>query len=185
MLAALSAAAGFNLFHTQPYLSLRIESSDDLETTVLLLVVGLDRRGGGPARSAGPLRRHAEHAATSPRCTDSAHSSPPGEDPDYVLLATADELTQLLGLVDCRYETPTPDAKVLPVIDRHGDVRWGPTPWDARMWGMPSEGAAIDVWAHGERRGRFVLQAPLGVSLPKEQLARAAALVDLAGAALP
>ena len=40
-LSAVAAAAGFNLFHTEPYLSLRISSGDDVETAALLLVVGL------------------------------------------------------------------------------------------------------------------------------------------------
>src|SRR5262245_5847303 len=40
-LSALSAAAAFNFFHTEPYYSLRISSRDDVETAVLLLLVGL------------------------------------------------------------------------------------------------------------------------------------------------
>ncbi len=161
VLAALSAAAGFNVFHTQPYLSLRIESSDDLETAVLLLVVGL---------IVGELAVGALVAT--------------GEDPDYVLMATASELTHLLGLLDCRYESTTHASKVLPIIDRDGGVMWGPTPWDPTQWGLPSDGAAIEVWSHGARRGRFVLHAPLSVPFSRDQLARAAALVDLAGASL-
>ena len=39
--AAVSAAAAFDFFFTTPYLSLTIDSSDDVETTALLLVVGL------------------------------------------------------------------------------------------------------------------------------------------------
>lgn len=39
--AAVSAALAFEFFHTRPYLHVRIASGDDLETTVLLRVVGL------------------------------------------------------------------------------------------------------------------------------------------------
>ncbi len=62
-LAAVTAALSFNFFLTQPYLSLDIESADDVETTLLLLIVGLivgqltvrsaaapGRRRGAPAR---------------------------------------------------------------------------------------------------------------------------------------
>src|SRR4051794_33044456 len=40
-LAALSAAIGFNAFHTVPYQSLRIANRDDAVTAALLLLVGL------------------------------------------------------------------------------------------------------------------------------------------------
>jgi K+-sensing histidine kinase KdpD len=183
VLAALSAAAGFNLFFTQPYLSLRIESSDDLETTVLLLLVGLIV---GEVALRGRRARFAvtrgRHELASMQGLGAMVAT--GESPDYVLLATADELTQLLGLVDCRYERASPEDKVLPVISRDGSVRWGPTQWETTQWGIPTEGAAIEVWAHGQRRGRFVLRAPVGVAYSHEDLAKAAALVDLAGAAL-
>ena len=39
--AAVSAALSFNFFHTVPYLTLEIDSADDVETTLLLLAVGL------------------------------------------------------------------------------------------------------------------------------------------------
>ena len=102
VLAAVSAAVGFNLFHTEPYLSLRINSSDDVETAVLLLAVGLAvgelavrgrRRGAVAERAPGPRDPQGLGALVAE-----------GEDADYVLLATASELTHLLGLVDCRFE---------------------------------------------------------------------------------
>ena len=39
--AAITAALSFDFFHTTPYLSLTMDSSDDVETTVLLLIVGV------------------------------------------------------------------------------------------------------------------------------------------------
>ena len=183
VLAALSAAAGFNLFHTQPYLSFRVESSDDLETTLLLLFVGLIvgevALRGRRARFAAAQGRHelaALHGLGAMVAT--------GEDSDRVLRATADQLTQLLGLVECRYERASPDDKVPALITRDGSVHWGPTPWDPAQWGLPSEGAAIEVWTHGERRGRFVLRARAGQAFSDEQLVKAVGLVDLAGASL-
>lgn len=183
VLAALSAAAGFNLFHTRPYLSLRIESSDDIETAVLLLLVGLIvgelALRGRRARAAVVQDRHDLASLQGLGALVAA-----GEEPDYVLMATASELTQLLGLVDCSYESTVADEKVLPVIRRNGRVQWGPTPWDPAQWGLPTDGASIEVWSHGARRGRFVLHAPLGMPFSRDQLARAAALVDLASVSL-
>ena len=55
----MSAALSFNFFHTVPYLTLEIDSADDVETTLLLLAVGLAvgqlasyrRHPCGPARA--------------------------------------------------------------------------------------------------------------------------------------
>jgi K+-sensing histidine kinase KdpD len=183
VLAAASAALGFNLFHTQPYLSFRISSSDDVETAVLLLLVGLivgelALRG----RRARALFTQERRDLASIRGLGALVAN--GEDADYVLLATSSELTHLLGLVDCRFEYEAADDRILPVVHRDGTVRWGPTPWDAARWGLPSDGAVIPVWSHGRRRGRFVLTAPIGLPLSTAQLAKAVALVDQAGASL-
>jgi K+-sensing histidine kinase KdpD len=182
-LSAVAAAAGFNLFHTEPYLSLRISSGDDVETATLLLVVGLVV---GELALRG--RRARALAVKERRDLDSLKSLgalvADGEDPSYVLLATASELTHLLGLVDCRFEADPAPAPILPVVHRDGSVRWGPTPWDTARWGLPTEGAAIPVWSHGRRRGRFVLVAPVALPVTADQLARAVALVDQAGASL-
>jgi hypothetical protein len=183
VLAPISAAVGFNLFHTQPYLSLHIRSSDDAETAALLLAVGLivgeiALRG---RRARAMVARERQDLATIQNLGALVAD---GEDPQYVLLATSSELMYLLGLVDCRFEaTPSAD-RILPVVHRDGSVHWGPTVWDAARWGLPSDGAAIPVWSHGRRRGRFVLTAPVGLPMPAELLAKAVALVDQAGAAL-
>ena len=107
-----------------------------------------------------------------------------GEGADYVLLATASELTHLLGLVDCRFEQAPSDERILPVVHRDGSMRWGQTPWESERWGFPSDGVSIPVWSHGHRRGRFVLIAPIGLPVADAQLVKAVALVDQAGAAL-
>ena len=40
-LAAIVSAMSFDFFFTHPYQSLKIDSSDDVETTILILVIGL------------------------------------------------------------------------------------------------------------------------------------------------
>lgn len=181
--AALSAAAAFNLIHTKPYWSLRIESSDDIETAVLLLVVGI---AVGELALRG--RRARMLVAKGQEDLASIHGLgrlvADGEDVDYVLLATSAELTHLLHLVDCRFETESDDERVLPIIERDGTVRWGPTVWRSDRWGLPTDGATIPVIAHGQPRGRFVLRAPVALPLGKDQLAQAVALADQAAAAL-
>ncbi len=184
-LAALSAAVAFNFFHTRPYHSLRIDSSDDLETALLLLAVGtavgeLALRG----RRARFLVARGEQDLAS--IQGLGRLVVEGEDLDYVLLATASELTHLLHLVDCRYELEGGDQepRSLPLVERDGTVRWGPTVWETERWGLPTDGAAIPIWVHGRRRGRFVLRAPVALPLGREDLSRAVGLVDQAGAAI-
>src|SRR6476659_7848817 len=41
VVSALTAAVSFDFFYTQPYNSLKINSAADVETTILLLLVGL------------------------------------------------------------------------------------------------------------------------------------------------
>jgi K+-sensing histidine kinase KdpD len=181
--AALFAAGAFNFFHTEPYYSLRISSSDDVETALLLLAVGLavgELAARGRRAQAAAARRQRDLASLQGLGALVAT----GEDSDYVLLATETELTQLLGLVDCRFEATRQDNKVLPVIFRDGSVLWGPTTWETDRWGLPSDGATIPVWSRGVRLGRFVLRAPLAVPYTAYQLSQAVALVDQAGAAL-
>ena len=181
--AAISAAAAFNLFHTQPYYSLRIDSSDDAVTAVLLLAVGivvgeLALRGRRARGVAAAERENLESIQGLGRLVAE------GEDPDYVLLATASELTHLLHLVDCKFETEPSDDRILPVVERDGTVQWGPTTWESDRWGLPTDGVIIPVQARGRTRGRFVLRAPVALPFTKAQLARGVALVDQAGAAL-
>jgi K+-sensing histidine kinase KdpD len=181
--SALSAAIAFNFFQTEPYYSLRIDSRDDVETAVLLLLVGL---AVGELASRGLQARAA--AARGRRDLASIRGLgalvAEGEDADYVLMATEAELTSLLGLTACWFEASYDPDAVLPVIGRDGSVKWGPTAWETERWGLPTDGAAIPVWSRGVRLGRFVLRAPLAAPYTAAQLAQAVALVDQAGAAL-
>jgi K+-sensing histidine kinase KdpD len=183
VLSALSAAAAFNLFHTAPHYSLRIDSADDVQTTALLLVVGV-----AVGEVALRARRAQASAVQGRRDLASLHGLgklvAEGEDADYVLMATASELMHLLNLQDCRFEADREDAEPLPLVERDGTIRWGPTTWESDRWGLPGSGVAIPVWARGRRRGRFVMLGQVGLGIEAAQLARASGLVDQAGAAL-
>ena len=183
VVSALAAAIAFNYFHTAPYYSLRIDSRDDVETALLLLLVGL---AVGELASRGRQARAA--AARGRRDLASLHGLgalvATGEDTDYVLMAAEAELTHLLRLAACRFEAANEPDLPLPVVDRDGTVMWGPTQWETSRWGLPSDGVMIPVWSRGARLGRFVLTAPVAVPYTPEQLAQAVALVDQAGAAL-
>jgi Domain of unknown function (DUF4118)/Transcriptional regulatory protein, C terminal len=120
IVAAVSAALSFNFFHTRPYLKLTIASGDDVETTLLLLAVGL--AVGQLAARERRARRFAQSSRGEiQRIHRVADSAATGDDPGDVILAAQAELTDLLRLRTCRFEAP-PFRQQLPTLDRSGVV---------------------------------------------------------------
>jgi hypothetical protein len=176
-LAAVSSALSFNFFHTQPYLRLTIDSADDAETTLLLLVVGL---------VVGHLaagRRQARHFAQSEigRIQRMAAFTARGDQTPVVILAAEAELLDLLGLTSCHFESP-PSTRVLPRIERTGtvDVR----EHRFRPEGFEAGGVELPVHGNGALLGRFVLEPTPGVGISREQRIMAVGIADQVGAAL-
>ena len=109
--AALMAAAAFNFFHTEPYLSLKIADSDDILTTILLLVVGLVV--GGLSARADASNRGPDGAVT--RVLTVAMEG----DHDDVEMSVRAELIEVLHLRRCWFATEPLD---LPALERSGSV---------------------------------------------------------------
>lgn len=177
--AATSSALSFNFFHTKPYLRLTIDSADDVETTVLLLMVGL---------LVGHLaagRRQARYFARTEirRIHRMGGLTARGDDTPIVILAAEEELVDLLGLAGCRFESPASPA-VLPRIERSGvlDVRsyrFRPDGFE-----LPEGGVELPVYGRGTLVGRFVLEPKPGVGVSLERRVLAVAIADQVGAAL-
>jgi hypothetical protein len=181
-LSAVVAAISFDFFLTRPYLTLRMDSADDIETTVLLLVVGL---------IVGQLSvRSAQYRATATaghtaiqRIHHVADLVAQGGDEETVIAAVSNELTELLELRACRYETqpgPTP----LPRLETTGRIS-GRTEWRWARRGefeLPREGVELPVLSHGVEVGRFVLEPSEGVGISTEECIVALALADQVGA---
>lgn len=180
--AAVVSALSFDFFHATPYLSLSIDTADDVETTVLLLVVALvvghivagSRRAQASAeeRSSDIWRIHrvAEQAAR-------------GDEPADVILAAQEELADLLVLRSCRFEAQ-PFLPVLPRLERSGYI-------DTRVFQLrddgfelPLEGVELPVFGRGQQLGRFVLEPTPGVGVSLERRVVAVAVADQVGAAL-
>ena len=71
IVTALAAVASFDFFHTQPYLSLAIDSRDDIETTV---AAPRGRRAGRHDRRRAAARRAGARARPAPRSGGSTAS---------------------------------------------------------------------------------------------------------------
>ena len=181
--AALSAAAWFDFFHTQPHYSFTINAHDDVVTACVLLVVGLVV-GELAVRS----RRHKAAAVDGSNDIARIHAiaelAASGEEPDFVIMAVAGEITQILALRDCRYEPYSPVDRPSARIERNGEVTLGQFRWGVDTMGLPTKQVELLVDGGGRHLGRFVLTPTPGQPIPFDKRLVAIALADQVGAAL-
>lgn len=175
LVTALTAALAFDFFFTQPYQSLKISAAGDVQTTVLLLLVGL-LAGQVAARSRRPKvakRSNLEELRRLQRVTDLAAN---GDTPEDLVLAVEAELIETLQLVDCRFERP-PFVGTYPELTSTGGLV-GPVTWRAPDGlSLPSEGVTIPVIAGDALYGRYVLIPTPGLVTPLDRRLIATALV--------
>jgi len=179
--AAVVSTASFDFFFTHPYYSFTINSRDDVETAVLLLMVGL-LVGEIVVRS----RRHEEQAATSReevvRVRRLSELAAGGEPVGRLINIVRDELVSLLQLRECRFERP-PFRNDLPELGHQGVRNAAPADEDPADLGA----VALPVYGAGRLVARFVLVLPngtTGIMLPPEDRALAFALADQLGTVL-
>ncbi len=187
-LAAVTAALSFDFFLTQPYLTLRITDDDDIETTVILFVVGV---------AVGQFADWAHKSRQASRTTRSeldrlrrvADLVSQGADREEVKLAGQTELAALLRLRDCTFESE-PFDRVLPRLERSGVLDHATTReavvrrYARGGFELPTEGVELPVYHRGAQVGRYVLVPSPGVGVTLEQRVVALALADQVGAAL-
>jgi K+-sensing histidine kinase KdpD len=180
---AVVGALSFDFFHTQPYGSLSIASRDDVETTLLLLVVGL------VAGQIAVRARRSRSLATARRSEIQqlhhvAELVVGGASAADVERAVCDELTQLLTLRDCWYEAE-PSTRTLPRLERNGAI--AATKYrhlGEEGFALPVDGVEIPIFVNGREQGRLLLvpEPDVGVSLDRRLVA--IAIADQLGAAL-
>jgi hypothetical protein len=180
--AAVSAAAWFDFFFTRPYLQFRITRSADVQTAVLLLLVGL-----AVSQLAAHARRLRVITITDAGYLSQIHeaaelaTSPGG--PDAVVDYVKEQLISLLGLEGCRFEYGSLLGHP-PRLEPDGTVTIGHQRWDVERWGLPSAEIELRTFSNGQFHGRFMLQ-PKPDSVPSRQARLVAVtLADQAGRAL-
>ncbi|HEV8625522.1 MAG TPA: DUF4118 domain-containing protein [Acidimicrobiia bacterium] len=185
--AGVTAALSFDFFHTRPYLSLLIHDADDVEMTILLLILGLvsgqlawkagvaARQRDGGRGGLDQIRRVAELVAKGQPSAD-------------VIGTTRLELIELFQLVDCQFEAaPFRDRLDLPHLERTGVVahrRYRLQPGGELEVELPAEGIALPVMSRGQIVGRFILDFGPSAGANLEQRIVAIALADQVGASL-
>ena len=119
--AAVSAALSFNFFHTVPYLTLEIDSADDVETTLLLLAVGLAVGQLSSVRR-HPMRTGETLSEEIRRIHRVATVGEPGRHTSAdMIMAAQVELSELLDLRSCQFEA-FPFTQPLPRLERSGVI---------------------------------------------------------------
>jgi hypothetical protein len=179
-IAAIVAAASFDFFLTRPYLSLRITSAEEIETTVMLLVIGLlvgqlaisgRRRGGEAARVRDELHRLEVVADTIAADPGSAE----------VVGVVETQIAEMLELASCRFSRARP-----PVAELRSD---GSVDSPTRTlvdgeFGLPADGVGVLVEHGGLTLGWLRLVPGRHVGVPLEERKVVIALAQQLGAAL-
>ncbi|MFI5045466.1 MAG: DUF4118 domain-containing protein [Acidimicrobiia bacterium] len=184
VVGAVVATLCFDFFFTRPYYSLSITRRADVETAVVLLVVGLvvgelvvrgrrrDARAAAREREAAQIRHVAELAAGA------------GGTGRLVTIVT-NEVVATLGAREGRFERP-PYATVLPGLG-HGRITVpGSDEAGGRPFG-PADEVALAVRGSGRELGRIVVTLDrdhTSSAIPEDDRAFARVLVDQLGATL-
>jgi hypothetical protein len=163
-------------------LSLKVETSNDVETVLILLGVGL--LVGAVASRRRRAERERDQAADAiahvHRVADLVARNAPL---DEVADAVARELRTLLSLHDCFLEFP-PFLYAMPRLERGGNVGASEQRWFASGIALSADGVELPVLERGDETARFVLVGNPEVAVTIEERVAAVALADQLGTAL-
>jgi K+-sensing histidine kinase KdpD len=183
IMAAVSAAAWFDFFLTVPYERLTITRRADIETTVLILAVGV-------AVTEIAVRGRRQHAAAARRAgyldgiSAAARAVAAGSEPQELIDQVCGQLTRLLGLAACRFQDGAAGIGSPPRLLPDGRVVDAGQTWDAELAGLPpGRDTELLAEAGGLLMGRFLLTPGPGRPALEQRLV-AAGLASQAGAAL-
>jgi K+-sensing histidine kinase KdpD len=184
--AALSAGLWFDVFLTQPYGRLTIDDANDVEATVLLVLIGAAvsevaqwgyRQQAKADRRAGYL----DGVLTTAEIV-----MLPTTPPDEVIGNIASQIKQVLGADECRFVAgPVHDSRIA-ILGHDGQVSRGDQRINVETNGLPTDNEIALLVAHGSQTlGHFRLTASTHITRPSlEQRKVAALFADQAGSAL-
>jgi hypothetical protein len=182
-LAALSAAVWFDFFLTRPYEEFSITRREDVETTVLLLVIGVV-----VTELAVWARR--EHAAASRRAgyldgiNAAAQAVAAGDSPSRLIEQVSGRLIELLSLRTCTFQYGRAGLGGPARLRNDGRVVAGHRTWDPAEPLPDDTGIELLVENGGVLQGRFLMRADPDARPTLERRLVAIALADQVGAAL-
>jgi len=184
ILAALSVAVWFDFFLTRPYETFSITRRTDIETTVLLLVIGV-------AVTEIAVWGRRQHTAASRRAgyldgiNSAARAVAAGGSASALIEHVTSQLAQLLALRSCRFQYGIAGVGRPARLRHDGSVTIGQRVWDVDAEGFPAgSDTELLVESGGLLRGRFLMTPASGVRPTLERRLLAVALADQVGAAL-
>jgi len=184
ILAAVSVAVWFDFFLTQPYERFSITRRTDIETTVLLLVIGVavtEIAVWGRRQYATASRR----AGYLDGINSAARAVAAGGSASALIGQVTGQLTQLLSLRSCSFQYGIAGLGRPARLRHDGSVTIGQRAWDADAEGLPaSMDTELLVESGGVFQGRFLMTPAPGARPTLEQRLLAVALADQVGAAL-
>jgi hypothetical protein len=181
-LGAVAATLCFNFFFTQPYLSLRIDSQNDVETFVVLFVVAMiTAEVGLRARRGGVAARQSREELD--RVYRIANVSARGASTDDVVAAVRSELIGLFDLEDCEFQ-PVPSNDVYPRLGVRGALEGAELVVRGADVELPTGGVELPVVGRGRDYGRLLLFAAPATPAPMEKRMVAVAIADELGMTL-
>ena len=184
IIAALSSAVWFDFFLTEPYNRFTITDRADIETAVLLLLVGAavtEVALWGRMQQARASRQQGYLAGV----LDTAATVAAGQPTSSLVERVAGQIVEVLRIDDCRFDSGTGGAG-LPVLENDGTVTRHERTVNTDRHGLPTDSEiALLVQSGGVVRGRFLLTAATRVTRPSlEQRRVAVTLANQVGAAL-
>lgn len=185
VLAALSAGLSFDFFLTRPFQRFTITDREDVETTVLLLLVGVavTELAVWGRRQQAEAGRQAGYLAG---IQDAAESVADDASPTVVIDQVREQLTHMFRLHKCRFDY---GRGVVggdhPRLLSDGQVEVSGTICDVERLGLPlDQDIELLVRSGANYRGRFLLSATTDSRPSLAQRLVAVALADRVGAAL-
>ncbi|MGW4566961.1 DUF4118 domain-containing protein [Streptomyces sp. NPDC004561] len=155
VVAALSAAARYDLFLTRPYESFDITASADVGTAVMLPAVGVV-----VSQLAARTRRLQVMTVVDPaylaRVRRTADLVQSANSADIVVDHVCSELTDLLGPQACRFEYGSLMGQP-PRLRNDGTVAVGRRTWNPDTGGWPEGEIELRAHGNGHHLGRFML----------------------------
>jgi K+-sensing histidine kinase KdpD len=184
LVAALSSAAWFDFFLTQPYNHFNITDRADIETAVLLMLVGVAvtevalwgrRQQARASREQGYLDGVLSTAATVGAGRSSTSS---------LIDHVCEQIVDVLRIDACRFDPGS--GPILAALNNDATVTYNGHPFNVDRLGLPTDSEiALVVQSGGVVHGRFLLTAATRVVRPTlEQLRVTIALANQVGAAL-
>jgi K+-sensing histidine kinase KdpD len=184
IVASVSAAAWFDFFLTRPYERFAITRRADIETTVLLLTIGV-------AVTELAVWGRRQHAVASRRAgyldgiNAAAQAVATGDSPSVLTEQVTRQLTQLLSLQACRFQYGIAGVGRPARMQNDGTVVAGQQAWDVDAEGFPrGTDTELLVESGGVFQGRFLMTPVPGARPSLEQRLLAVAFADQVGAAL-